>query len=288
MSDYDYNKDPQGAESFFELKKDKRTKRFLEAIKDLSHPKILEIGMGQGRFLKKIARFRPDAEFFGIDISRSAIDLVKNDSHLNGTFLIGDAEKIPFPNNSFDVVVIMDVLEHVPNPEKVIAEVNRVLKHDGIFHFFVPCEGQQFTLDRFLKKTNFLGFGNFTKVHFGHIQYFSQSDIKKLASPYFLELSITYSSHWISQMLNFFTLYLPKKLIPLFGEDIQRKTRDAYKSEIKDESINDIIIIFKKLWLLFTFPISIVCEIEAALLKNLNLTAQGLHFTGQKNKPNLN
>lgn len=283
MLNYDYEKEHQGAVSFFELKKDKRSRRFLEAIKDLSHPSILEVGMGQGRFLKKIARLRSDAQLYGIDISKAAIEAAKEENSFKGQFIAGDAQELPFSCDFFDVVVIADVLEHLDNPQKAIWEVKRVLKPGGIFHFFVPCEEQPFTLDWFLRKTNFLSLKDFTKIHFGHIQYFSQTDIKRLTNPHFSKISITYSAHWISQIFHLLTLYLPKKLISLLGKNIQRKSRDAYKSEIEGGMANNPLSILKNSWLLFIFPVSIIYEIEAQILKNFSFAAQGLHFTGQKN-----
>jgi len=43
-----------------------------------------------------------------------------------------DAHNLPFKNNSFDLVICTEVLEHVVNPEKVLGEIKRVLTNDGI------------------------------------------------------------------------------------------------------------------------------------------------------------
>lgn len=282
MPNYDYEKEPQGAESPFELKLDKRTKRFLDAIKGISCPKILEAGMGQGKFLKKIAKFRPDAQLYGVDISNTAIEAVQRENTLKGDFRVGDAQSLPFSGDFFDAVVIADVLEHLEDPQKAVLEAKRVLKFGGIFHFYVPCEGQPFTSDWLLRKTNFLNFRDFTKVHFGHIQYFSHEDIEKIVSPYFSDKSFTFSSHWVSQIFHFGTLYLPKKLISLLGKNIQIKTRDAYNPENCADKNAGFLAILKKIWLLLIFPVSIIYEIEARVLKNCSFGAQGLHFTGKK------
>jgi SAM-dependent methyltransferase len=52
--------------------------------------------------------------------------------------LQGIGEKLPFPDNSFDVVASYQVLEHVHDPARVVAEVARVLKRGGLFHFSTP------------------------------------------------------------------------------------------------------------------------------------------------------
>ena len=287
IHDYDYEQEPQGAESFFDLKIDKRSKRFLEAIKALHRPNILEVGMGQGQFLKKIAKLRPDVRLYGVDISKTAIGTARKDRALKGKFIVGDAQRLPFPKNHFNVVVIIDVLEHLDNPSRAILEAKRVLKPGGLFHFYVPCEGQPLTLCWFLRKTNFLGLKNFTKINFGHVQYFSQAEIKKLTDPHFSKIVISYSAHWISQLFHLLTLYLPKKLLFLLGRDTQRKLRDAYKPKAKKGSRRSLIAVLKSAWLILIFPVSMVYEVEAMLLKNLSFGAQGLHFTGQKNTKDL-
>jgi ubiquinone/menaquinone biosynthesis C-methylase UbiE len=280
MVEYNYEKNSQGVSTAFDFKMDKRTKRFINAIKNLKNPRILEIGMGQGRFLKKISRLRPDAILYGVDISHTAICIAKEDKFIEGTFLVGSAEKIPFQDNFFDAVVIMDVLEHLSNPQQAIIEVKRVLSPSGLFHFYVPCEGQPFTLDKFLRVTNFLNLRDFTRNNFGHIQYFTQKDIKNLVCPYFSKTVITYSDHWISQLFHLLTLYLPKKFISIFNSSVQRKFRSSCGSGVQGK-ISNLWIVLNKLWLLLLFPINIIYEVEAWILKHLSFTAKGVHFTGE-------
>jgi len=59
--------------------------------------------------------------------------------NVNG-FRNENLEKLTFENNSFDIFVTLDVLEHVYNPEKVFSEIARVLKPGGIHIFTVPIE----------------------------------------------------------------------------------------------------------------------------------------------------
>ena len=82
MEIYDYERNQQGVTYFLSLTNDRRVKRFLEAIEKLDSPKVLEVGMGQGQFLKKIAKFRPDLQLFGVDFSRQSIEFATNDKQL--------------------------------------------------------------------------------------------------------------------------------------------------------------------------------------------------------------
>ena len=136
---YDYNKNVQGVDSLVDVKMDKRTSRFLASIKELKSPRILEVGVGRGRFVKKITQHRPDLQVYGVDISSVAIKEIKK-TRLSGKYFTGDVQQSrPFAPNFFDAVVIMDVLEHLEHPVNAIKEICRVLKKGGIFHSYVPC-----------------------------------------------------------------------------------------------------------------------------------------------------
>ena len=52
--------------------------------------------------------------------------------------VIGDAHHLPFKNNSFDLVIIQAVLEHVKYPKKVVDEIHRILKKKGFVYAEVP------------------------------------------------------------------------------------------------------------------------------------------------------
>lgn len=65
----------------------------------------------------------------GIDIACRSIDF---------PFRVGSAENIPFPDKSFDVVTLLEVIEHVKNPESALKEIHRVLKDDGLLVMSTP------------------------------------------------------------------------------------------------------------------------------------------------------
>ena len=52
--------------------------------------------------------------------------------------MFGDAARLPFADGSFDVVVCLEVIEHLPQPEQVLREVNRVLRAGGRAYFSMP------------------------------------------------------------------------------------------------------------------------------------------------------
>jgi ubiquinone/menaquinone biosynthesis C-methylase UbiE len=90
--------------------------------------KLLDLGGGVGR----IAGF-----FVGkvddITVSDSSSGMIEKCKSINGVkCLMSKAEQLPFENGYFDKIIIIDAIHHFDNLEKVLAEVKRVLKPDGI------------------------------------------------------------------------------------------------------------------------------------------------------------
>ena len=94
--------------------------------------RLLEIGCGLGQDLERYTR--NGAQTVGLDLSVNALKLAdKYFCHRRLTLraLVGNAERLPFPDNTFDVVVSMGVLHHSPDTERAISEVHRVLRPRG-------------------------------------------------------------------------------------------------------------------------------------------------------------
>jgi ubiquinone/menaquinone biosynthesis C-methylase UbiE len=93
---------------------------------------LLEIGCGLGTDSLQFAR--GGAHVTALDLTPESVALAEKHFALRGqkgTFVVGDAENLPFPDNSFDVVYSFGVLHHTPDTPKAIREVYRVLKPGG-------------------------------------------------------------------------------------------------------------------------------------------------------------
>ena len=96
--------------------------------------KILDIGCGAGFLANALSEQKFNV--VGMDIAFGALKIAKQTDTTDRTgFAVADAYQLPFPDQYFDVVTSMDFLEHVENPERVIAEAARVLKPKGLFFF---------------------------------------------------------------------------------------------------------------------------------------------------------
>lgn len=101
---------------------------------DLSNSKLLEIGSGRGGGASYVQRCLNTKTVTGLDISSDAVDLCKSSFDTPGlSFVQGDSEKLPFSNDSFDVVLNIESSHCYGNIESFLYEVGRVLKKNGSF-----------------------------------------------------------------------------------------------------------------------------------------------------------
>lgn len=95
--------------------------------------KILALGCGTGAELDFLSKL---GDVTGVDYSMEAVSFCKKSFH---NVIQGNAEKLSFPDESFDLVVAFDVLEHINDDRKAVSEINRVLKKNGLFYMTVPA-----------------------------------------------------------------------------------------------------------------------------------------------------
>ena len=97
---------------------------------------LLDVGCGGGFLSEEFAKI--GLKVTGIDPSKETIKAAKihaEEENLNIEYLEGFGEDLPFESNTFDFVCGCDVLEHVNDLDKVVNEISRVLKADGIFFY---------------------------------------------------------------------------------------------------------------------------------------------------------
>lgn len=116
-----------------------RLENLLKKLTITSTTKVLDIGCGRGDITLFISQKADQA--IGIDYSKDAIELANSIKknfpktiQKKNEFKVMNAKKLEFPDNTFDLIICIDVLEHLyqPEVEEVMKEIKRVLKKDGI------------------------------------------------------------------------------------------------------------------------------------------------------------
>lgn len=164
-------------------------KHLFELINQEAFHSVLEVGCGEGHLISFLSHKISNIKFFGVDISDK---MVKISSKINPSARIvkADAGSLPFPDNSFDAVLLCEVLEHLNNPKMGILEARRVAKKNLIFS--VPNEPWW----RILNLIRFHYLGNFGNTP-GHIHHWNRKTFNDLISKYLRVEKITTPFPWL-------------------------------------------------------------------------------------------
>jgi ubiquinone/menaquinone biosynthesis C-methylase UbiE len=233
-----WNKNPCGAQKPSE---EIGTKAFFEKVEEIRYneeyhipsivpfqkqrgKRVLEIGCGLGTDLLQFAR--NGAIVTGVDLTRRGIELTKKrfDIYkLPGEFMVVNAEKLPFEDNTFDFIYSHGVIHHIPNTEKVVENIYRILKPNGEFLVMIYHKNSYYYYGSimFFKKIGLrllgwdLGISDEEWLSFGtdgfgnpHSKIYTRREAKELFSK-FRDVEIHVD-------------YLSKKDIPVFGKFIPR------------------------------------------------------------------
>ena len=96
--------------------------------------RVLDLGCGSGDTTLELARRFPSAQIVGVDPDPYQIQKARwHDTDSRLRFLVGDGQRLPFKNGSFDAVFAFDVMHHIEQYKRAVLEVNRVLCKGGYF-----------------------------------------------------------------------------------------------------------------------------------------------------------
>ena len=107
---------------------------------------MLDVGCGEGRHIFGIMQNYPEMKCIGLDMDDDSLlkaeegyEFFESISNAGAEFLKGSAYSLPFQNNSLDLVVCSEVLEHLHHYNDAVKEIHRVLKPGGKFYASVPA-----------------------------------------------------------------------------------------------------------------------------------------------------
>jgi SAM-dependent methyltransferase len=107
--------------------------------------KLMELGSGEGKILRTLARAHPELTLIGCDVR----DVPPDDGAFEFRRMTSG---VPAADAELDAVVFVDVLEHVPEPERTLRELRRVLKPGGLLLGFIPLEGEPVSAYAFYRR----------------------------------------------------------------------------------------------------------------------------------------
>jgi SAM-dependent methyltransferase len=109
----------------------------LDALLPASEPAcVLEVGVGEGEIAGRVRGRFPAALVTGLDLADDGLGARWRQGGLAGTY--GDTTRLPFRDHAFELVLAIEVLEHVGDPGSALAEIARVARGDVILS--VPRE----------------------------------------------------------------------------------------------------------------------------------------------------
>lgn len=193
---------------------DDRYQKIVEEIKGglSSGCKILDIGCGEA----KIWLLFPGLAVTGVDISPA--NIVKAKKYLKRA-LIGKAERLPFKDNYFNLILASEILEHMVAPEKALAEISRVLAPGGKAIVTYPnTGGLQIRLSLLL-------WGRNPTINYPdnqlHLRFFSLAGFKALVVKTKLEIKKVRGCSFLAFHQENFGCYIPiPRSIRLIGGDL--------------------------------------------------------------------
>ncbi len=129
-----------------------RYKWILRMAGNLRGKRVLDLGCGDGLLTYFLAQVGAvvvgvDNEEEGLKHARLNLERMNKKKHLQYEFVNASVYELPFEDNSFDVVVSCEVIEHLDYPEKMIGEASRVLKSGGMIVVTTPHRLTEFPGD---------------------------------------------------------------------------------------------------------------------------------------------
>ena len=193
--------------NFFSNEKRKNKIRIVSQLLGAIEGKsVLDIGIGEGFFSRLCLQKK--AKTISLDFADPMIQYHK-ENNPDFTLVQADAQYLPFKNESFDILLALDVIEHLPSPPDFLNEVNRVLRKGGRLILITPNTGN--IIEETLK-IPFRVLSKFLPIkmrkkdidHCTHMKEFSVQELRLLLrkSNFKIWSSNTYNEHMLYKILD--------------------------------------------------------------------------------------
>jgi ubiquinone/menaquinone biosynthesis C-methylase UbiE len=164
-------------------------RRIASLLKATGAKKILDAGCGEGFVVSYLLQGNDRLAITGIDCSPQAIEMARQ--MVPGVlFNVGDLREMPYGDDSFDMVMCLEVLEHLPDPHKGLCELRRVTSARCLVS--VPHE-PFFRATNFLRGKHVPAWGRDPE----HLQHWTGRQFHRLVAQYFEIKRFVYSFPWV-------------------------------------------------------------------------------------------
>ena len=190
--------------------------RFIKKVKG-KHLKILDVGCSCGTLVEKLEKNK-SYDVYGIDNSKYAVQKCIEKRLKN--VKLGNAVKLPYKNNFFDVVIASDVLEHIKSDKEALEECKRVLKRHGYLIIGVPAFSSLWSrLDSYKE----------------HKRRYDKVNLIKLIES--IGMKTSFITYW-----NFFS-FLPITIIKI----LMKNEKINYEKRLVPKPVNELLLLLLKI-----------------------------------------
>jgi SAM-dependent methyltransferase len=171
-----------------------------EVLTEINDPHyVCDVGCGNGLY-SIVLKEQIDCHLVGVDGSNYALDKAKKIG-FDEAHYVGDLsnDSLPFADESYDLVICKDVLEHLLDPSHLVSEISRIIKPGGYCLLHVPNHFPLIGRIRILFNNNIDTFDYFpdsNRWDFPHIRFFDKASLLKLAEIHKLSISLDLSWHF--------------------------------------------------------------------------------------------
>lgn len=201
----------------------RRAKRVVEELELKNGDNILDIGCGNGYYLSLLNRLGLKLNLTGIDNDKlGLLDAERFIADERVELVFGNAEILPFKNNSFDKIIISEVIEHLQNEKIVLKEIYRVLKPGGILvlttcnidypFFWDPIN---WTLQHLFNTHIKSGF--WSGIWSQHLRMYKKGDVERLVKEVNFKIYLSYTlTNWCLPFNHYIINFIARILDKLF------------------------------------------------------------------------
>ncbi|NQU77296.1 class I SAM-dependent methyltransferase [Candidatus Falkowbacteria bacterium] len=209
--------------------------------------KFLDIGCGMGQLLKLVSKHT--SKTTGLDNDPDALNFARQTTNAN--IILGTADQLPFPDNSFNKITNILVLEHLEDDKKAISEIKRVAKNNATVIIEIPCTNGKLTHTKMHNLMHDSG----TEKHFR--EGYTLTEIKTLLQNKGFEIKdYQYTCVYFTELFIQFTKY------------VYSKKNKSYESQSDILNATEGSTLFK-IYKLFFPLILAACKLEDKLFSNI-------------------